>query len=199
MNVWPSRDEMVPIYEALYLPHKEYVRTVSPRGMALSIDLCVYAWWLAEHTNALRVADLGSGFSSYLLRRYALERRGVEVASVDDSEEWLGRTEKFLVEHDVPTGNLWGPDEFRSYPELFDLIVHDYSSGEEREAMMVHAADHLAPGGFILFDDAQHEGHRMAMCATARMYGFELLDVWEQTVDRVGRFGLLARRPSRRP
>lgn len=194
MRLHPARDEMRPLYDALFAPYKEYVRSVSPRWMALSIESCVYAWWLADQFGARRVADLGSGFSSYTMRRYALEHPGVEVASVDDDDDWLQRTGKFLAEHDMPVGNLWGPAEFRSCPDTFDLIVHDYSSGEDRESMMVDAADHLAPGGFLLFDDAQHLGHRLAMVEVARSHGLVMYDVLEQTLDEVGRHCTLAQR-----
>lgn len=197
MNFQPSRDLIEPLYEAAFPKYKEYCLTVSSRGMAISLETICYVRWLCEATAAKRVADLGSGFSSYILRQYQadpLSRPDVEVVSVDDSEEWLGRTERWLKVNCLPADGLIGPDEWVASGDPFDVILYDYSGGEMREAFMEAAVKRLAPDGFLIFDDAQHLTHHLFMAHTARSYGLALFDIVEQTYDQVGRHAVLAHR-----
>ena len=191
----PSRDELVPICEDLWDVYKEYCLTISRRGMALSIETCSYALWLCETMGATRVADIGSGFTSYALRRYAAGNDGVTVVSVDDNPHWLKQTAQFLRDRDLPATNLYGPEPWAATDLRFDLIVYDYASGGIREAGMAEACDKLSDTGVILFDDAQHAGHHHQMAAACRDAGLQLLDVFHQTVDEVGRYAALGVHP----
>ena len=188
----PDREEIRPYFDRLVPAYRTYCTTVSKRSMALSIETCAYLWWLCVHVDARAVADLGSGFSSYVLRRYAAEaHHRVRVASVDDNDEWLINTRQFIVDQGLDPKGLFG-NEWADHPAKYDVICHDYSAGPNREGWMVVAAEHLAPNGVLLFDDAQHVGHRLAMAETARRFGLRLFDVFEQTVDEVGRYAGMA-------
>jgi hypothetical protein len=165
MTLQPSRDDIRPYFERLVPAYREYCLTVSKRSMALSIETCAYLWWLCVHLDAKAVADLGSGFSSYVLRLYASESgHTVRVASVDDNDEWLDKSERF---------------------------IHDYAAGDIRNEWMTVAVEHRAPSGVVVFDDAQNHNHHFNMAAAARQAGLRLYDVYEQTVDEVGRYGAM--------
>jgi hypothetical protein len=70
----------------------DYLTRVGHPNHAASLELIATLWLLAEDSGARRIIDLGSGFTSFILRTYAAEHPGVEVWSVDDSAEWLERT-----------------------------------------------------------------------------------------------------------
>jgi len=190
----PDPAELHQIGVSLVPGYIDYCRNVSRRSMALSIETGVFAYWLCLRNEAMDVCDLGSGWSSYFLRRYAKES-GATVTSVDDDAYWLARTRGFLHTHRTDTSNLvmWG--DYRRNLTTHDVIVHDFAAGELREESMRVAAERLMPGGVVVFDDAQHDGHRAAMYATCDEYGLTPIDVKEWTCDEVHRYALAAVKP----
>jgi predicted O-methyltransferase YrrM len=192
MRPQPSRQEIVPYFDKLVDAYRAYCVDVSKRSMALSIETCAYVWWLCDELDARSVCDLGSGFSSYTLRRYAQTiDPPITVASVDDAPMWLRATADFLVRHDMTSAGLHPAHVWLTMDDRYDVIVHDFSGGDVRNAWMWHAAERLNPGGVLVFDDAQNHGHHFEMGAVARHHGWDLLDGWEQTVDEVGRYAAM--------
>jgi predicted O-methyltransferase YrrM len=140
------------------------------------------------------VLDLGSGFSSVVLRHYASSaEHPVSVVSVDNDPRWLERTRDFLDEQPYSMGELRLWSDFANAPgEAFDLVFHDLASGAVRETAMAVAVGCLSPRGVILFDDAQHFGHRRAARRAARDARLATYNLYRWTRDGVGRFALLA-------
>jgi predicted O-methyltransferase YrrM len=169
--------------QALIPAYIDYCQHVSKRSMAISIETATFVAHLCRRRRVQMVADLGSGFSSYVLRRYS-----PAVTSIDDSSEWLDRTTAFLRKYGLHQGMLVGWDEWTADDDRYDLIVHDFSSGELREQSMWTAAGRLAPGGMVVFDDAQHDGHRAAMGDVAEAFGMQLTLMRDLTLDAVGRY-----------
>ncbi len=167
----------------------EYAATVSPDWMAMSYAAALFLDRLCVDNEPEMVADFGSGFSSYVLRRYA-KNTGTQVISVDTDTGWLDATRHFLGDRDVSTEGLITWDEWLdtrdSYP-LFDVAFHDMASGDLREQAMTPIADRMRVGGVLVFDDAQHESHMQAMSAVAAAHGWVLACVPE-TQDGNGRF-----------
>ena len=165
----------------------EYVATVSPDWMAMSFCAAGFLTWLCSDRKPRVVADFGSGFSSFVLRRYAA-RSGAQVISVDDSAEWLDKTREFLERYDLATDGLMLWDDWATSdgPRL-DLAFHDLASGDLRESSMWKIADRMRVGGLIVFDDAQHEGHMREMTAVGNAHGWSLACLPE-TIDGNGRF-----------
>lgn len=165
----------------------EYVATVSPDWMAMGFPSAAFLSGLCRDREPLVVADFGSGFSSYVLRRYAAQS-GAVVVSVDTDAEWLTRTGEFLELQGLSTDRLVTWDDWLAsdYPPM-DLAFHDMASGDLRESSMPLIADQMRVGGAIVFDDAQHGGHMEAMSAVARSHGWSLACLPE-TMDGNGRF-----------
>jgi predicted O-methyltransferase YrrM len=188
-----TRDEVGPYFDILFPRYKDYCMTVSRRGMAASIETVAYMWWLCDQIKAVRVADMGSGFSSYVLRCYqAKADHAVDVVSVDDSPEWLARTRDWLTHCDLPAdGLVWSPD-WRDGTDTYDLIFYDYAGGPARNEWMWDAAKRLNPDGVLLFDDAQHPGHHFEMARVATANNLHLFDVYGVTVDESGRYAAMA-------
>ena len=179
---------------ALEALHRTYVAEVSTPAMAVSWETARLLRHLCDACAPRRIADLGSGFSSCVLRDYAaVAPHDVEVVSVDDSGEWLERTREFLRANGHETGELRTWQEFAAGPGApFDLIFHDLAGGELREAGMSVAVGALGPRGVIVFDDAHHAGHRREARRVARDAGLATYSLQRWTGDSYGRFALLA-------
>ena len=80
--------------ERLLAPYLEYVTNVSSSGWAASLEVSALLYALADELQPAVMADYGSGFSSYVLRRWAADNPAVGsvVISLDASPEWLAVT-----------------------------------------------------------------------------------------------------------
>jgi predicted O-methyltransferase YrrM len=177
--------------------YRLYVREVSSADMAASLQTAGVLLWLCRRLGARRALDLGSGFSSYVLRGWVAESGAPgQVLSVDDSAEWLERTGRFLASQAQAVTGLLDWERFRreaSRLEPFDVVFHDLAGGPLREeAMPIAFACVRRPSGVILLDDAHHGGHRQAMRRLARANGFALFNLRRVTLDRSRRFAMLA-------
>lgn len=69
----------------------KYVGEFSTPEMAVSLETSQFLYVLAKAVKARRILDLGSGFSSYVLRLYSIDAGSDTVVySVDDDKGWLG-------------------------------------------------------------------------------------------------------------
>ena len=92
-----ARARLEPIYTL-------YVNTVSSFQMALSLESAALVWALCDERRPAKIVDLGSGFSSFVLRHWAkVSGREVEVWSVDDDAEWLQKSKEFCASTGVST------------------------------------------------------------------------------------------------
>lgn len=111
--------------------HAEYLKSVSTADMAVSLELASFMLALCRSWKPQRVVDLGSGFSSYVLRRYAAETGDAVVASVDDDKLWLARTGDWLKQQGLGTDQLFEWSEFKARMGKlgpFDLTLYDMGS-----------------------------------------------------------------------
>jgi predicted O-methyltransferase YrrM len=155
--------------------------------MAASLETTAVLLALCRAERVTSAIDLGSGFSSYVLRRWAREADCV-VFSVDDDPVWLTRTKEFLDGHDLPGGDLclWPALPNRT----FELVFHDLANGARREEAMATALQ--ASSRLVIFDDAQHRGHRAAMKTACAGAGARLYSLRALTVDWMKRYSMLA-------
>lgn len=135
--------------------------------------------FLADVPDA-RVFEWGSGASTVWL-----SHRAGSVRTVEHDAEWARSISALLSDRVdlvlVPATELSGSGgvrsakagheglDFRSYVDaidrdntMYDLIVID---GRAREACLVRALDHLAPGGLVVFDNVDRERYRAAIAA----------------------------------
>ena len=76
---WPDAFSPASLNAAhkLLLPHHQrYVTTVSLPYQAVSLELAALLLSLCRSTRPAVIADLGSGFSSFVFRTYAAEAKG---------------------------------------------------------------------------------------------------------------------------
>ncbi len=179
--------------------YAEYTRDVSPNNMAMSLESAGYLLFLCRSRRAKRVADFGSGFSSYVLAHHA-ETADYEVLvdSVDDDRDWMAKSEQFCAAHSMALTDhrfyLW--DFYAKQDHKLDLSFHDLASGAKREAAMSYVADWTVPGGVVMFDDAHHVGHRQEMGKVCRDRGWRCYPLHDWTRDSYGRFSALGMSPN---
>ena len=134
------------IDERLREAYVDYVKNVSTPVWSISWQLVVYLEKLVRALQPKRVLDLGSGFSSYLLRRF-----NTEVTSVDTDLGWLQKTHDFLQHKQVTTEGLYLLKDFQFIGD-YDLILHDLGRVEiDRLPLFKEIRQHC--NGVAIFDD----------------------------------------------
>ena len=172
--------------------YSRYVKEVSNPEWAASIQLAAFLWHVSRVTEPTSILELGSGFTSYVFRRYAEEHGGVTVLSADNSEEWLQKTAEFL--RDVGSGDdglilLDNLDEIaveRGYGLVFNDVFETL-----RPDMTAAAMRFRSPEGIVVVDDAHREPDRWSVMKCARGDGLEVYDLRPWTIDLYGRWALL--------
>lgn len=174
--------------------YQRYTETISTPVMALSLELAGTLDALCGLLRASYVADLGSGFSSYVLRRYATQARAA-VVSVDAESEWLTRTRHFLDLEGLSAHELVDWDAFASSQyRPFDLVLDDLGDLGRRIDTIPQVLDLVRPAGFVVFDDFHKPNVRSAVLRVCRAGGHEALSLRTVTLDEFGRYGCLVRR-----
>jgi len=188
-----------PIEASLSRLHEEYVSGVSSRIMAASLEVSCFLRCFLELVEASHVADLGSGFSSLVLRLRMAHDPSLKVWSVDDNPYWLGKTEDYLVQHGVNIERLLDWTSFVAEVEAgqrFDVLFHDAGSMEFRADVLETVIAAVRPGGWILLDDMHKRDYRERALKILARNGVPAWSLRAFTLDGLTRFAFLAHRPS---
>lgn len=190
-----TRDELREGFpKDLTLLYNRYVSDVSNYIMAASIELSQFVYSFCDITRPRRIADLGSGFSSVVLRYHQKHRDSdASVWSVDSSEEWLEETRKFLESQGLPSDNLrtWQSMKMDG-PDLFDFILYDLGHVRElRKDALDDALNMVAPGGIIVLDDLNFIGYKRYFKQVLKRHDFEKFSLRGFTDDSLGRYSYL--------
>ncbi len=194
----PAAERIIPTIQAR---HADYVLATGTNvEMAASIELCRFLVRWCDLTRPDRIADLGSGISSWTLRTWRdSESTASEVVSVDDDEAWLNRSREYSVAAGTGDGGFVTWHRFLATPGIdssFDLVLCDFGTVRDRASQMQQAFDLVAPGGAIICDDVQKARIWRAARDATRRSGFLGHSLREETLDSQGRFAWLARRPA---
>lgn len=186
----PSRSEFLIDLERTFRLWRRYVNDVSAPVMAASHGTLAYMVRLCDATKPRRILDLGSGLSSAVFRKWAATQDyPVDIVSVDTDAAWLLKTRDFLASEELDTEGL------HLYPGgivgKFDLVFHDISGGDERNTIAVVAADSVADGGYIVWDDCQFLPHLGVFEAESQRNGIDLYSLAKFTFDAVKRWSVL--------
>ena len=180
------RQELAPV-------HAAYCRNQSNSVMAMSLETATALAVLIQASGAQRIADLGSGFSSYVARKAAPH---AEVWSVDDSADWIEVTRRYLLDHHMPPDHLVSWEEFRQNADdtHFDVVCHDLGIMETRIATLAEAIRRVKPAsGWLLLDDMHMIGYAPGAWPQLREAGFTTYSLRSLTFDAIARFSVLAR------
>ncbi|MBS1681417.1 MAG: methyltransferase domain-containing protein [Bacteroidetes bacterium] len=171
--------------------HSQYINEVSSSNMAASLELSGYLLSICQTNQYSHMLDMGSGFSSFILRYYAKENPHVKVVSVDDNVAWLDKTKTFLEQHQLDTKNIYHLDDFLNSEEKdFDLVLHDLNFVEVRINYVEQLIQKTKQGGVLIMDDVHKPDYLFALLSKLRKENVKLFDIKTITEDSFGRFAL---------
>lgn len=181
------REELLPAYS-------EYVREVSEADMAMSMEAAVFLLLFCRAEKPQRVADLGSGFSSYVLRLYRDEAdEGVETFSADDHPGWLEKTREFLRSRGQDDSGVMHWDDFRTTVKEkqlgFDLIFHDLGDMATRRGAFDDVLK-MTRKGLCIVDD-MHKSRSGFFIDAAHQQARPVYTLRDYTLDQYGRWAAL--------
>ena len=180
-------------YRHFLMPtYLDYVARVSWADHAVSLETAACLLQMCETYRPERVLDTGSGYSSYVLRRYAMAS-GAEVVSVETDEAWLAKTSAYLEQMEVGTAGLVSWAQFqRTPPQPFGLIFHDLANGDVRTKSMRLMTELIAADGHLVFDDMQSAQHRLEAKRVTAAAGRRYFSMARVTMDTIGRYAGLS-------
>lgn len=172
-----------------------YVAYAAINGAEVGFPTSLFLASLCDELKPSVVFDLGSGWTSYLLRKLCPLS---EVWSLDTDVKWLNRTVAFCSENGVADDGRfvsWDDDLLVSYTGKAQLVVHDAGDRHFRMRVLSRALDLVAPGGIIVLDD-MHKGDLREFVVTALRARpeFVLEDTRDKTFDEATRYAWVARR-----
>lgn len=182
-DLWNSTNQLFPAWA-------RYVSSVSVATHALSLETGGYLLWLCRQLRPACAVDYGSGFSSFVLRRYALEAsHPITIRSVDDSGQWAERTREFLESEGLDSNGVVSLEDLDVAG--VDLALHDLGNFASRVRALPGVVDRMHGNGLVVVDDTHvpsvHEAlKRIGADAGRRSYS---LRSW--TLDSIGRYASL--------
>ena len=180
--------------QELRVAHSEYTSTVSSVDMAASLQCCGLLRALLTTLRPEKVLNLGSGFSSYVLRRYGPDVGSHHIVCVDDDEDWLELTRNYLQGRQLDTVNTLSWTEFALHHarEEFDLVFYDLGRMPTRTLILPLATTWVRETtGLLILDDVHKPAYREAVSKS--LNGICTIDdISDLTTDELGRFAWLA-------
>ena len=162
----------------------------------MSLELAAFLLALCRRVGAERVIDLGSGFSSYVLRLYAGEHPGTVVKSVDSSPEWLEKSQRFASDQRLDADNFvaWSDFDPRTEIDFYDVVLHDLGDMTLRTAALPQALVLARRGAYVVLDDVHKSGYRAYAHRVVSASSAWSIDIRAVTRDPIGRYSMLIRR-----
>jgi predicted O-methyltransferase YrrM len=183
--VLPDREALQSARAELAAAHDDYVRTISHRNVAISLPLAAYLLALIRERRPVAMADIGSGFSTFVISTYAPD--GARVLSVDHSADWLEKTRRYLgpVAERVEL-KLWSDFESDvAYRDSFDLVLHDVGGGNRSRGLAL-VMSMVRVGGVLILDDMHMRGYRSVVLRMLEENpNWRTLSLWPETRELV--------------
>jgi predicted O-methyltransferase YrrM len=171
--------------------YEKYVTEVSSANMAASLELSALVLSLCQVSGYKKIADLGSGFTSYVLRLYASTTPGVEIFSIDDDPLWLEKTRSFLKSYGVDDSNLMTLDQFiEAKTGNFDCILHDLNFVEVRINYVDALLDRISQHGILILDDMHKPDYRIEVLRKLAGRPYNIYSLKRITGDALGRYSM---------
>jgi predicted O-methyltransferase YrrM len=183
----PLRAEITPL-------HQTYTTTISNDVHAASVEIAAFLELFCQISAPKKVADLGSGFSSFIVRRYAASvEPQPEVYSVDNHADWLEKTREYLRAQGVSADNVLIWDDFiaQAEPGTFDMVFHDMGFMDFRAETLEPVLGLTRPGGHIILDDVHKPAYRRFVHNMLDEKGLEFLSLKQITLDSRARYSYL--------
>ncbi len=191
-------DEIHAIGEELLPHYRAFLSQNTGRRKTISLEFSVFLVWWCRRMRPRRILDLGSGFSSLVVRHCLDLRPQPVVWSVDANLDQLEATRRFLARTGASCERLVSWDEFEASDErAFDLILHDLSDRQSLcRAVLRDVLSRVRPGGFVVLDDVQKSYFERYARHVLRDQNLRSFSLRSLDRDRVSRYQLLLARPA---
>ena len=188
LNFSDKNDDLLPIW-------KYYVTNVSDDLYAISFELANQLMNLCKGINPKRILDLGSGFSSYVFRKYREDYDpSVDIISIDTDSDWLEKTKTFLNKYNFLDGSVLLHQELSNFKDKpFDLISVDGSDLEFRAKNLERYYEILSDNnGVMVFDDMHYGQYKNVVDKFIQAKGMKSYSLRKHTLDRFNRYSIMA-------
>lgn len=166
--------------------YEVYTKTVSKAGWPIGWRVSTLLIGLMNKMKLNRILDLGSGWSSYLLRL-----GGAKVWSIDTDAKWLEKTKSFLTQFNQLNGHFGLLEDFEFPTEqTYDLVLIDSKPGARRYEMFPSIK--RCCKGIVVFDDWNNDKIREP--AERIFNDWNIQNLERETKDRWERFIAVAYR-----
>lgn len=197
-KIYPGLDKFYSqkrqIKDNLKIAYKDYIANYSASLISLSLDRGVFFYYLCQLIRPAMILDLGSGFSSFIFRRYSKDTASVaSVLSIDDSEFWLNQTADFLKKHDVSADGmqLWNNSQQEVFPE-FSIAFLDIGTLEMRLKLLPDLIHKIKfSSGIILIDDFHVPFYRKKVREICKMENINIYSLRKVTRTRLSHNALI--------
>ncbi|MGE4505097.1 MAG: hypothetical protein AB7D51_07090 [Desulfovibrionaceae bacterium] len=181
------------IKQVLAEAYETYTSEVSEADMALSLEASAYLTALCLVTEPATALDLGSGFSSFALRRIKAEvLPNMEIVSVDTDAGWLQKSREFCLAYGLDGDNFLTWDQTGSLEASFDIISFDIDHPPARGSFLDHTLKHFVdPSTFLLIDDMHFPKYGIFVHDLLSGYNYAHVPCKHYTLDEYGRFATL--------
>lgn len=185
--------------KALTPAYERYVSEISSDDMALSLHASVLLDIICDVFSPASALDVGSGFSSYVLRLASARKGGaLRVYSLDTDAAWLERSRAWIKEQgleDTGFGTWTAPGEA---PQIswdggaLDLVLLDAERPPQRNGFLLPVLErYCSPDTALLLDDLHMPSWRLFALETLMTHNFCHVDCKRHTLDRYGRYASL--------
>lgn len=169
-----------------------YSDGISSVPAAVSVETAAVLQALCGFLRPSAIVDLGSGFSTYVLAKYA-SSHDARVVSVDDDQYWTGKAAAFLHSEGITAPvEFIGTSELPRYRAMFDFSFYDIGDMTARLATLPSALDLLKPHGVMILDDAHKETVEAEYRRVIEDRSWSVYSLSSVTMDQWGRFALIA-------
>lgn len=144
-------------WERIVFAYMQYYQEVSPQSINLQTANDVFH--LLDSVDS--ACDLGTGFSSVLLRTYAQHVRHIPILSVDDNPDWLKRNMDFVRSIGLRNDSMVLLESINAkHPQQFDLVIHDLGNNALTRITTLPLAIRMAQK-YLIIDDANYWFYRV--------------------------------------
>ncbi len=154
--------------------YEKYISTISSRGMAASLECCIFLMTMCKKIKPKYILDLGSGFSSYSLRYYIQSNKSDTIIwSVDSNNQWLEKSKEFCKDK-VDTSNFFTWDQISNKKQIFDIIFIDIDRTIKRPKYFEPIFNNFTGPNTVILVDDYHKGLlRKVLPPLIEKYNFE--------------------------
>jgi predicted O-methyltransferase YrrM len=181
------------IRESLRNAYEKYISQVSERDMAISMETAVLTTVLCNVFKPRNALDLGSGFSSYVLRKYKAEHdEEMHVFSVDSDEKWLDKSRQFCLDNDLDGENFVDWETLQDEGGVFDLVLFDIDHPPARRTYFLPTIRrHTSKSSIMIIDDFHFPKYRLYLLDALTEFDHEFINGRKYTFDEFGRYSVV--------